>query len=288
MKVGLIGVGLMNGSLALGLKSAHPSVLVYGVSRTEATLSNAMELGLIDHRATIDELKDMDLVSVAIPVEATAFLLPKVLDAVGPNTLVIDMGSTKTAICESVAQHPKREQFLACHPIAGTEFSGPQAATRNLYKDKVNMLCETYKTRPELLKRARSIFTNLGMQLREIEPIAHDRHIAYVSHLSHITSFMLGKTVMEKEEDEQNIFDMAGSGFSSTVRLAKSSPEMWMPIFKQNKQNVIETLDEYISNMEYFKSLLANDDYTTLLEEMKKINTITQILKPEIKTNGKQ
>ena len=287
MKVGLIGVGLMNGSLALGLKSAHPSVLVYGVSRTEATLSNAMELGLIDHRATIDELKDMDLVSVAIPVEATAFLLPKILDSVGPNTLVIDMGSTKTAICESVAQHPKREQFLACHPIAGTEFSGPQAATRNLYKDKVNMLCETYKTRPELLKRARSIFTNLGMQLREIEPIAHDRHIAYVSHLSHITSFMLGKTVMEKEEDEQNIFDMAGSGFSSTVRLAKSSPEMWMPIFKQNKQNVIETLDEYISNMEYFKSLLANDDYTTLVEEMKKINTITHILKPEIKTNGK-
>ena len=286
MKVGLIGVGLMNGSLALGLKSAHPSVLVYGVSRTEATLSNAMELGLIDHRATIDELKDMDLVSVAIPVEATAFLLPKVLDAVGPNTLVIDMGSTKTAICESVAQHPKREQFLACHPIAGTEFSGPQAATRNLYKDKVNMLCETYKTRPELLKRARSIFTNLGMQLREIEPIAHDRHIAYVSHLSHITSFMLGKTVMEKEEDEQNIFDMAGSGFSSTVRLAKSSPEMWMPIFKQNKQNVIETLDEYISNLEYFKSLLANDDYTTLVEEIKKINTITHILKPEIKTNG--
>ena len=286
MKVGLIGVGLMNGSLALDLKSAHPSILVYGVSRTEATLSNAMELGLIDHRATIEELKDMDLVSVAIPVEATAFLLPKILDAVGPNTLVIDMGSTKTAICESVAQHPKREQFLACHPIAGTEFSGPQAATRNLYKDKVNMLCETYKTRPELLKRARSIFTNLGMQLREIEPIAHDRHIAYVSHLSHITSFMLGKTVMEKEEDEQNIFDMAGSGFSSTVRLAKSSPEMWMPIFKQNKQNVIETLDEYISNLEYFKSLLANDDYTTLVEEIKKINTITHILKPEIKTNG--
>lgn len=287
MKVGLIGVGLMNGSLALDLKSAHPSVLVYGVSRTEATLSNAMELGLIDHRATIDELKDMDLVSVAIPVEATAFLLPKILDAVGPNTLVIDMGSTKTAICESVAQHPKREQFLACHPIAGTEFSGPQAAIRNMYKDKVNMLCETHKTRPELLERARSIFTNLGMQLREIEPIAHDRHIAYVSHLSHITSFMLGKTVMEKEEDEQNIFDMAGSGFSSTVRLAKSSPEMWMPIFKQNKQNVLETLDEYISNMEYFKSLLANDDYTTLVEEMKKINTITHILKPEIKTNGK-
>ncbi|MGB1941085.1 MAG: prephenate dehydrogenase, partial [Flavobacteriaceae bacterium] len=268
MKVGLIGVGLMNGSLALDLKSAHPSVTIYGVSRRASTLANAKELGLIDHQATIDEMKDMDFVSIAIPVTATVDILPNVLDAIGPNTLVIDMGSTKTAICESVSEHPKREQFLACHPIAGTEFSGPEAAIRNLYQGKVNMLCETQKTRPDLLKRAHAIFTNLGMQMREIDPSEHDRNIAYVSHLSHITSFMLGKTVMEKEADEQNIFDMAGSGFSSTVRLAKSSPEMWMPIFRQNKHNVIETLDEYISNMEHFKSLLANDDYTTLVEEM--------------------
>jgi prephenate dehydrogenase len=287
MKVGLIGVGLMNGSLALDLKSAHPSVTIYGISRRASTLANAKELGLIDHQSTIDEMKDMDFVSIAIPVTATVDILPSVLDAIGPNTLVIDMGSTKTAICESVYEHPKREQFLACHPIAGTEFSGPEAAIRNLYQGKVNMLCETQKTRPDLLKRAHAIFTNLGMHMREIDPSEHDRNIAYVSHLSHITSFMLGKTVMEKEADEQNIFDMAGSGFSSTVRLAKSSPEMWMPIFRQNKHNVIETLDEYISNMEHFKSLLANDDYTTLVEEMKNINKIRHILKRENKTNGK-
>ena len=287
MKVGLIGVGLMNGSLALDLKSAHPSVAIYGVSRRESTLANAKQLGLIDYQATINDMRDMDFVSIAIPVTATVDILPSLLDSVSSNTLVIDMGSTKTAICESVSKHPNREQFLACHPIAGTEFSGPEAAIHNLYHGKVNMLCETQKTRPDLLKRAHAIFTSLGMHIREIDPSEHDRNIAYVSHLSHITSFMLGKTVMEKEADEQSIFDMAGSGFSSTVRLAKSSPEMWMPIFRHNKHNVIETIDQYISNMENFKSLLVNDDYTTLVEEMKNINKIRHILKPENKTNGK-
>ncbi|MEC7567393.1 MAG: prephenate dehydrogenase, partial [Bacteroidota bacterium] len=255
--------------------------------RRVSTLANAKQLGLIDYQATINDMRDMDFVSIAIPVTATVDILPSLLDSVSSNTLVIDMGSTKTAICESVSKHPNREQFLACHPIAGTEFSGPEAAIHNLYHGKVNMLCETQKTRPDLLKRAHAIFTNLGMHIREIDPSEHDRNIAYVSHLSHITSFMLGKTVMEKEADEQSIFDMAGSGFSSTVRLAKSSPEMWMPIFRHNKHNVIETLDEYISNMENFKSLLVNDDYTTLVEEMKNINKIRHILKPENKTNGK-
>ena len=199
MKVGLIGVGLMNGSLALDLKSAHPSVTIYGVSRRASTLANAKELGLIDHQATIDEMKDMDFISIAIPVTATVDILPSVLDAIGPNTLVIDMGSTKTAICESVSEYPKREQFLACHPIAGTEFSGPEAAIRNLYQGKVNMLCETHKTRPDLLKRAHAIFTNLGMHIREIDPSEHDRNIAYVSHLSHITSFMLEKLLWRRK-----------------------------------------------------------------------------------------
>jgi prephenate dehydrogenase len=287
MKVGLIGVGLMNGSLAMDMQSVYDTVSIHGISRRETTLQRALDLGVIDYKATLVDLSEMDLVSIAIPVEATESLLPKVLDAVGSNTLVIDMGSTKAGICEAVAEHPKRNQFLACHPIAGTEFSGPEAAISGLYKGKVNMLCESNKTRPDLLDRALSIFTSLGMVIREIDPLEHDRHIAYVSHLSHISSFMLGKTVMEKEEDEQNIFDMAGSGFSSTVRLAKSSPEMWMPIFKQNKKNVLETLDEYIANLEHFKSLLINDDYTTLSDEMKEINNITHILKPETKTNGK-
>jgi prephenate dehydrogenase len=191
------------------------------------------------------------------------------------------MGSTKAAICDAVAQHPKRNQFLACHPIAGTEFSGPEAALPRLYEGKVNMLCEVEKTRPDLVSKARQLFSDLGMVLRQMDPVDHDRHIAYVSHLSHITSFMLGKTVMEKEEDEQSIFDMAGSGFSSTVRLAKSSPEMWVPIFKQNKENVLETLEEYIMNLNHFRDLMQSDDYEAMTLQMKEINNIKHILKPD-------
>lgn len=281
LKLGLVGVGLMNGSLALDVKNLYNDVEVYGMSRRQTTLDKALELGLIDYRADMHMLADMDVVAVAIPVEATAILLPEILDHIGSKTLVFDMGSTKAAICEAVAQHPKRNQFLACHPIAGTEFSGPEAALPRLYEGKVNMLCEVEKTRPDLVSKAQKLFSDLGMVLRQIDPVDHDRHIAYVSHLSHITSFMLGKTVMEKEEDEQSIFDMAGSGFSSTVRLAKSSPEMWVPIFKQNKENVLETLEEYIMNLNHFRDLMKSDDYEAMTLQMKEINNIKHILKPD-------
>jgi len=281
LKLGLVGVGLMNGSLALDVKNLYNDVEVYGMSRRQTTLDKALELGLIDYRADMHMLADMDVVAVAIPVEATAGLLPQILDHIGSDTLVFDMGSTKVAICEAVAQHPKRNQFLACHPIAGTEFSGPEAALPRLYEGKVNMLCEVEKTRPDLVSKAQQLFSDLGMVLRQIDPVDHDRHIAYVSHLSHITSFMLGKTVMEKEADEQSIFDMAGSGFSSTVRLAKSSPEMWVPIFKQNKENVLETLEEYIMNLNHFRDLMQSDDYEAMTLQMKEINNIKHILKPD-------
>ena len=281
LKLGLVGVGLMNGSLALDVKKLYNDVEVYGMSRRQTTLDKALELGLIDYRADMHMLADMDVVAVAIPVEATAGLLPQILDHIGSDTLVFDMGSTKAAICQAVAQHPKRNQFLACHPIAGTEFSGPDAALPRLYEGKVNMLCEVEKTRPDLVSKAQKLFSDLGMVLRQIDPVDHDRHIAYVSHLSHISSFMLGKTVMEKEEDEQSIFDMAGSGFSSTVRLAKSSPEMWVPIFKQNKENVLETLEEYIMNLNHFRDLMQSDDYEAMTLQMKEINNIKHILKPD-------
>jgi prephenate dehydrogenase len=281
LKLGLVGVGLMNGSLALDVKNLYNEVEVYGMSRKQTTLDKALELGFIDYKADMQTLADMDVVAVAIPVEATAGLLPQILDHIGSDTLVFDMGSTKAAICDAVAQHPKRNQFLACHPIAGTEFSGPEAALPRLYEGKVNMLCEVEKTRPDLVSKARQLFSDLGMVLRQMDPVDHDRHIAYVSHLSHITSFMLGKTVMEKEEDEQSIFDMAGSGFSSTVRLAKSSPEMWVPIFKQNKENVLETLEEYIMNLNHFRDLMQSDDYEAMTLQMKEINNIKHILKPD-------
>ena len=278
MKVSFVGIGLMNGSLALDLQRLYPNVVLEGISRKEATLDRAMALDLIHQKGTLNSIENADMVFVSIPVEAIAKLLPQILDKVGKNTLVVDFGSTKTAICEAVARHPKRDQFLAAHPIAGTEFSGPDAAISNLYKGKTIMLCETALTRTDLLDKAKKIFGQLEMNIREMNPMEHDKHIAYVSHLSHITSFMLGKTVLEKETDEQNIFDMAGSGFASTVRLAKSSPEMWMPIFIQNKHNVLETLNEYISNLNAFKEKLAADAQLELLAEMKDINRIKSIL----------
>ena len=279
MKVSFVGIGLMNGSLSLDLQRLYPNVLLEGISRKETTLDRAMALGLIHQKGTLDSIENADMVFVSVPVEAIAKLLPQILDKVGVNTLVVDFGSTKTAICEAVATHPKRDQFLAAHPIAGTEFSGPDAAIPNLYDGKTMMLCEATRTRPDLLQRAENLLKELNMVVRHMDPVAHDRHIAYVSHLSHITSFMLGKTVLEKETDEQNIFDMAGSGFASTVRLAKSSPEMWMPIFIQNKDNVLETLNEYISNLNAFKEKLEAEAVEELLAEMKDINRIKSILK---------
>ena len=278
MKISFVGIGLMNGSLSLDLQRLYPNVVLEGISRKETTLDRALELGLIHQKGSLDTLDTSDIVFVSIPVAAIASLLPQILDAVGENSLVVDFGSTKAAICEAVKNHPKRNQFLAAHPIAGTEFSGPDAAIPNLYEGKTIMLCESEQTRSDLLQRAEKVLEKLNMVVRHMDPVAHDKHIAYVSHLSHITSFMLGKTVLEKETDEQNIFDMAGSGFASTVRLAKSSPEMWMPIFIQNKNNVLETLEEYISNLSAFKEKLEAEDVEELLAEMKDINKIGTIL----------
>jgi prephenate dehydrogenase len=190
----------------------------------------------------------------------------------------MDVGSTKGDICKSVENHPKRRNFLAAHPIAGTEFSGPKAAIRNLYRNKANIICEVEKTAFKLQEKALKLFSEMGMRIRYMNPEAHDKHIAYVSHLSHISSFMLGKTVIEKEKNERDIFDMAGSGFASTVRLAKSSPEMWKPIFKQNKDNIVEILDDYIQNLTKFKELMEADDFEEIYNEMKNTNHIKDIL----------
>ena len=167
---------------------------------------------------------------------------------------------------------------MATHPIAGTEFSGPQAALTDLYRGKTNIICEVEKTAFKLQEKALEIFSKLGMRIRYMDPKSHDKHIAYVSHLSHISSFMLGKTVIEKERNERDIFDMAGSGFESTVRLAKSSPDMWTPIFEQNKANVIETLKEYIQNLETFKKMMEEGDFEGIYNEMNNTNRIKQIL----------
>ncbi len=275
----LIGVGLIGGSLALDIKNLDASTTIYGIDKNNVHLDIALEKGIIDHKAEIQDLNNADMVIVAIPVDVTVKKLPKLLNLVSDDALIIDVGSTKEDICEAVKNHPKRRNFLAMHPIAGTEFSGPNAAITRLYKGKTIIICEVEETAFKLQEKALKLFSDIGMRIRYMKPKAHDKHIAYMSHLSHISSFMLGKTVIEKEKNERDIFDMAGSGFESTVRLAKSSPEMWTPIFEQNKTNVIETLEEYIQNLEQFKELMKNDDFEAIFKEMKNTNHIKEILK---------
>jgi prephenate dehydrogenase len=262
MNVFVIGIGLIGGSMVLDIKKKYPEATVFGIDSNNEHLSKALEIGVIDQKATLDDVCTAAIVIVSIPVDAQLTLLPKVLDLVSDTTLVLDVGSTKEAICLAVKEHPKRRNYLAMHPIAGTEFSGPTAAHNGLFENKTNIICEVEKTAFKLQEKALDIFSKLGMRIRYMDPKSHDKHIAYVSHLSHISAFMLGKTVIEKEKNEHDIFDMAGSGFASTVRLAKSSPAMWTPIFKQNKTNVIETLEEYIHNLQQFKELMEQDDFT--------------------------
>lgn len=274
----VIGVGLIGGSFALDIKALYPNCTVYGIDNNEDHIQQALELGVIDKKATITELNNAEMVVLAIPVDATLKVLPEVLDNISDETIVFDTGSTKEDICLVVKNHPKRRNYLAAHPIAGTEFSGPTAAIKGLYKNKTNIICEVEDTAFKLQEKALNLFSDLGMRIRYMNPKAHDKHIAYVSHLSHISSFMLGKTVIEKEKNERDIFDMAGSGFESTVRLAKSSPAMWTPIFEQNKTNVIETLDEYISNLKHFKKLMEDEDFEAVYKEMEETNHIKHIL----------
>lgn len=278
MKIGIIGLGLIGGSFALAAKKFNVGASLYGQDNNPKHMAEALSLGIIDHPLEVHNHASMDVILLAIPVDACLTVVLPLLDKINDNALLLDVGSTKAAICRHIELHPKRNQFLATHPIAGTEFSGPSAAFAELFVEQAQILCETNKTRPDLLEWAVQWFRNMNMEIHEMDPEAHDKHIAYVSHLSHISSFMLGKTVIEKEKDERAIFKMAGSGFASTVRLAKSSPDMWTPIFKQNKENILEVLKEYISNLEHFEHLLESDDYDQLFKQMKNTNTIKTIL----------
>lgn len=279
MKVGIIGLGLIGGSISLKLKEVNNEITVYGFDKNNQSLDFSLSKQIIDKKLDLGSLLDFDYLFLAIPVESIKSQLASILDKISEKTLVIDFGSTKYQICNSVSNHKKRGNFLAAHPIAGTEFSGPAAAKKDLFENKVMILCETEKTNSSLLSLAIEMFKSLGMNIKTMDAIEHDKHIAYVSHLSHISSFMLGKTVMDKEDDDQTIYDMAGSGFESTVRLAKSSPEMWSSIFIENKKNIIESLDEYMLNINNFKKLIESSDQENLNTEMKKINGIKEILK---------
>ena len=274
----IIGLGLIGGSFALELKKRLQYTVV-GIDKNPQHLQEALALGIISEAIDYPQIADADLVLVAVPVNRIAQVVHEVLDHVGENTLVMDVGSVKESICKEVAQHPRRSQFVAAHPMAGTEYSGPQAALYDLFDGKVMALCEVEKSNWKLLDRALDISKALNMRVKMMSPTDHDLHTAYVSHLSHVSSFMLGKTVLEIEKDEAQIFDLASTGFASIVRLAKSHPQMWTPIFLENKTNVLKALTEYIKNLENFKHLLETDQADAITQNIKEANYIRKILK---------
>ncbi|MBS1680604.1 MAG: prephenate dehydrogenase [Bacteroidetes bacterium] len=279
MKVTIIGLGLIGGSMAIALRKSGMATSLLGIDLSPAHAAKAVQLGIVDRMISENELSQSDLVIISIPVDACCVLLPTVLNLISPTAVVMDMGSTKNLICKTIAAHPNRQQFVAAHPIAGTEFSGPEAAFFGLFEGKTNIVCERGKSSSYALGVAQKVFDSVGLKTIFMEPEEHDKHVAYVSHLSHVSSFLLGQTVLDIENDEKNIFDLAGSGFASTVRLAKSSPDMWAPIFEQNAEYLSQALLEYIMHLQKFQYFLQKRDTKELHKIMTKANDIKRILK---------
>jgi prephenate dehydrogenase len=277
--VTIVGGGLIGGSFSLALKDHQLVKKVIGVSRTGSSAKRALKLGIIDEVLSLEEaVKASELIYVAIPVDSTLPVINSILDLLGPDQIVVDAGSTKKALCEFVSDHPNRDRFVATHPMWGTEYSGPESAVHDAFRGRSCVICERKKSDPQALAIVEKIYTILGMSLVNMEAVIHDVHAAYVSHISHITSFALANTVLEKEKEEDAIFGLAGGGFESTVRLAKSSPAMWGPIFMQNRENVLDVLNEHISQLRKFKSCLEKENGEYLMELMKNANKIRRIL----------
>lgn len=276
--IAIIGLGLIGGSLALELKK-NSWATIYGIDKNPEHLEKGLKRGIIFEKANFDIVSEVDLVIISVPVDAIPKVSLEVLDRIKDDALVFDVGSTKAAVCDAIRNHPKRKNFVALHPIAGTEYSGPEAAIYDLFRGKVNIICERNLSGEDTIGRVSKLFEELEMKNVYMDsPVQHDKHIAYVSHLSHISSFMLGKTVLEIEKDEKNIFNMAGSGFASTVRLAKSNPETWTPIFLQNREFLLKSLEEYIKNLNEFKDILTNESADEVLRVMQNTNRIKDVL----------
>lgn len=275
----IIGLGLIGGSVAKELARAYPAATLLGVEANPAHAPLALELGLVHQILSLEEaLPQADVVILAIPVNAIHSLLPQILERVQPQAVVIDLGSTKSSLCAAVAEHPNRKQYVAAHPIAGTENTGPRAAFEGLFQGKVNIVCEREKSSAQALGVAMEVFEVLGLKTTFMDPEQHDRQLAYTSHLSHVSAFMLSITVMKKGEEEEDLFAMAGSGFASAVRLAKSSPAMWAPIADQNLGYLNQALGEYIAQLQRFQQRLQARDIPGLHELMQEANGISPLL----------
>ena len=279
MIVTIIGTGLIGGSMALTLKEKGFATKVIGVDARELHLSQALALGIIDEALPLQDAVSLsDLIIIATPINAAENILPQILDVVD-RQVIMDVGSTKNNICKIVEAHPKRGRFVATHPMWGTEYSGPEAAQKNAFTDKATVICSKEASDPDAAALVEQVYQTLGMHLLYMDAAAHDVHVAYISHISHITSFALANTVLEKEREEDAIFELASGGFESTVRLAKSNPSMWVPILMQNKENVLDVLNEHISQLRKFKASLEKEDPDYLLELIEKANGIKRILK---------
>ena len=281
MKITIIGLGLIGGSLAKDLRKNKFATELIGVDNSEENASTALEIGLIDRIETLEKgIKDTDIVIIAIPVDKEIELLPSILDNISRGTTVIDMGSTKKAIADSVKNHRNRKNFIAAHPMSGTENSGPTAAIEDLFRNKITILCDQEDSGPQHVALAEKMFQTLGMNIAYMTSDEQDHSTAFVSHLPHAVAFALANAVQEKK-DRNIIFDLASGGFRSTVRLAKSSYTMWHPIFQQNSQYVVESLDVYIKHLEEFRDCMKNNDSEKLKELIINANKIRGILDGE-------
>jgi prephenate dehydrogenase len=279
MRVAIVGIGLIGGSMALALKDKGLAEKIIGVDANPEHGAKALELHLVDELADVEAgVRAADLVILAIPVNALQTVVPRVLNLVDKQ-VVMDVGSTKNGILDLIKDHPKRGRFVATHPMWGTEYSGPEAAVKGAFSGKATVICNKEESDGDALKLAEGIYQALGMHLVYMQGEDHDLHVAYVSHISHITSFALANTVLEKEKEEEAIFELASGGFESTVRLAKSNPAMWVPIFKENRENVLDVLNEHISQLRKFKACLEKENYEYLKELIEDANKIKRIIK---------
>ncbi len=280
MKVGIVGLGLIGGSMGLALKECGYASRVMGYDQMEEHMEVALQKGIVDEKCnSLEEVVGKsEVVILAVPVQTIVKILPQVLDLVDQE-MVIDVGSTKHDMVESVKNHAKRSRYLPTHPMAGTEYSGPQAALQRLFEGKVCVFCDVEDSDAEVVEEIKGMYERIGMDVVEYHSAEHDVHTAYVSHISHISSIALALTVLEKEKNENRIFELASGGFSSTVRLAKSNPDTWIPIFEQNRDNVLDVLDEHINVISQFRTMLIKKDFERFHALMERANDIKKILK---------
>ncbi|MBP5483564.1 MAG: prephenate dehydrogenase [Bacteroidales bacterium] len=278
--VGVIGLGLIGGSMAIDLKRRGFASRVIGVEQDSIAAEAAKTIGLVDDVVSYEDcIGQADIIVVAVPVGTAVKMVPEILNKIGPDTIVIDVCSTKSQICHATQYHPRRGQFVSTHPMAGTEYSGPWAAQPGLFDGRACIFANTEESSPKAVKRIEELYGVLNMRPTYMNADQHDVHTAYVSHISHVTSFALALTVLDKEKDEKHIFDLASGGFSSTVRLAKSSADMWVPILTQNHDNVLHVMDTYIEKMLQFRDAVFNYDQERIRELIVEANRIKKILR---------